>query len=114
MIENQPSNVESKTTVGTAAAAAGAKRNQQVPARQRVYQPQQQKPASSAGAGKNIKRREYASNFDHYDEVKTTGNTLNRHPATAAGGRRPRPALNKINDDNYAVNLTQDQEISQS
>ena len=39
MIENQPSNVESKTTVGTAAAAAQAKRNQQVPARMRVYQP---------------------------------------------------------------------------
>ena len=106
--DNPPSNVESKTTVGTAA-AAGTKRNQQAPHRSRLNQPQQQKPAASAGAqGKNIKRHEYASKFDHYDEVKTTGNTLNRHPATAVGGRRPRPELNKVSEDNYAPNLMQE------
>ena len=70
---NPPSNAESKTTVGTAAAI---KRNQ-VPNRPRNNQPGQPKPMVSAGqqraVGQGIKRREYASNNELYDAAKTTG-----------------------------------------
>ena len=67
-------------------------------------------------SAQNSNRREHAnelSNFDQYDEIKGTGKTLSRHPATAIGGRRPRPE-NRTNTDEYAPNLIQEQDVSQS
>ena len=82
----QPSNAESKTTVDTKPLAG---RQQNIPIKQRsvVHQPKKLNGIANGNA-RGLNRRGYGNNFDQYDEMKTTGNTLNRHPATATGGKK--------------------------
>ena len=82
----QPSNVESKTTVDTRPIVG---RNQSIPIKQKSANNNVNRSNDlSSGYGGEANRRGYGNRFDHYDEVKATGNKLTRHPATATGGKR--------------------------
>ena len=107
----QPSNVESKTTVDTRPLVG---RNQSIPTKQKSANNNVHKSNDlTSGYGREANRRGYGNRFDHYDEVKATGNKLTRHPATATGGKRIN-IQQRQKQAQYAPNLVPEADVSNS